>query len=232
MKCEMMDREQRLDDFLLNKLPVQEAESFEQHVFGCPECLAELRLRGQMIKLIKEERITAIGEVTQSRRAKPRAGFLGAISDFFRVTPNAWIYAGVVAALVILILVSPIFRGKEAAENYAANFAVSPRLESLIGQALRSADLAVSVISPRHDEQFSSGDILFRWHIKRGEESVELPLELKILNNQEALIHNFQVKGQEYRLRERLTPGLYYWTLEYQGEMAYLGKFTISEERR
>ncbi len=225
MKCEMTDREHRIDDFLQEKMPAAEAEAFERHIFGCAECLAEVRLREQMIKLIKEERVTATDELVSTRRGQ-RPDFLGTIADFFRVRPNAWIYAGVAAALLVAILVAPLFRSQDAAENYAANFTASPQLESLIGQKQRSSDFSVSAISPRAGENFT-GEILFRWQIKKGEDEVDVPLELKILNNQEALMHSARVDGKEYRLRERLAPGLYYWTLEHEGETLYLGKFFV-----
>jgi hypothetical protein len=74
-----------------------------------------------------------------------------------------------------------------------------------------------------------SEDVSFRWQIKKGKEEVELPLELKILNNKETLIHSARIAGKEYHLRESLAPGLYYWTLEYEGESLYLGKFFLSK---
>lgn len=225
MTCKMLDRNQRIDDFLMHKLSSADAEVFEIHLFGCKECLAELRLREQMIMIIKEERVIAISDVARPRRAKSPVSLVQTIADFFRIRPNTWIYVGVVAALLIAILLLPRFREKGGVEKYATNFLKSQRLESLVGQTLRSSGLSVSVASPRNDENFSSGDVWFRWQIKKGKDSVDLPLELKILNNQEEVIHSVQVEGQEYRLPERPAPGLYYWILEYQEETLYLGKF-------
>lgn len=225
MTCELPDRDKRIDDFLMKKLSAEQAEAFEIHLFGCKDCLAELRMREQMVKIIKEERVTAVSDVARPRRAKSRINLVQTIADFFRIRPNTWVYVGVVAILLIAILVLPRFREQEGAEKYATNFSKSQRLESLVGQALRSSDLSISVASPRNDENFSSEDVWFRWQIKKGEDSVDLPLELKVLNNQEEIIHSVQVEGQEYRLQERPAPGLYYWILEYQGETLYLGKF-------
>lgn len=225
MTCEIPGRDLRIDDFLTKKLSAEQTEAFEIHLFGCKDCLAELRMREQMIKIIKEERVTAVSETARPQRAKSPINRIQTSADFFRIKPNTWVYVGVVAILLIAILILPRAREKEFAEEDATNFAKSQRLESLVGQALRSADLAVLVASPRNDENFSSGDVSFRWQVKKGEDRVDLPLELKVLNNQEEVIHNAQVDGQMYRLQERLAPGLYYWLLEYRGETLYLGKF-------
>lgn len=226
MTCAITDREQRLDDFLLRKLSEPEAEAFEIHVFGCAECLQELRMREQMITLMQEERAVA----TQTTRVQSRAGVVRAITDFFSLRPNAWIYAGAAVALLVAILASPLFRGQDAAENYATNFAPSPQLESLIGQAQRSSRFTVAVFSPRSGENFT-GEVVFHWQIKQGGEEVAEPMTLKILNNLETLIHSASVAGKEYRLRERLAPGLYYWTLEHKEGTAHVGKFFFKSHR-
>ena len=225
MSCEISDRDRRIDDFLMNKLTPVDAEAFEVHLFSCSVCLQELRLREQMIEIIKKEHVTVIPAVVKARPAKTPARLIQASADFFRLRPNAWVYVGVTAAVLMLILILPRFRGKEIADSNTANFAASPQLESLAGQTLRSSDLSVAIASPRNGENFSSEDILFRWQIKKSEENFDLPLKLKILNNQGTVIHNARVEGQEYRWREPLAAGLYYWTIEYRGEMLYLGKF-------
>jgi hypothetical protein len=229
MTCTSTDRDQRLDNFLMNKLSAAEAEAFEIHLFGCKECLAELRMREEISEILKKERTTVIGDAAEKQAAILPAGWLGQIIDLLRMAPNAWIYAGVAATLVIALVVVPVFHADDVAENHAANFAASPRLESLVGQPLRSADFSVEIVFPRNAENFVSEDVSFRWQIKKGKEEVEVPLELKILNNQETLIHSARIAGKEYHLRESLAPGLYYWTLEYEGESLYLGKFFLSK---
>lgn len=229
MPCEIPDRDRRIDDFLMNQLTPADAEAFEIHLFGCKECLAELRLREQMMEVIKEERVVLSAEAAHRQRAKSAAGFIRTIADFFRLQPRAWTYAGVASALLIAILALPIFLKKEGAEKYAANFVKSERLESLVGQAQRSSVLSIVVDFPPNGENFSSDNISFRWQIKKSEESIDLPLELKILNNKEVIIHKVRVEGKEYRLRERLAPGRYYWTLENQVELLFLGIFFVDK---
>lgn len=224
MPCEISDRDRRIDDFLMNQLTPADAEAFEIHLFGCKECLAELRLREQMIEIVKSGPAAVIAEPSPFRHSNVPKGLVQAISEFFSVVPNAWIYTGIAVILIVAIVSFPLLRDKETGEDYAANFAPSPRLESLAGQTQRSSDLSVRIISPQLGENLH-GEVLFRWQITRDERSIALPLDLKILNNHESVIHSARTEAQEYRLREQLAPGLYYWTLEYERELLCLGTF-------
>ncbi|RIK82040.1 hypothetical protein DCC62_00985 [candidate division KSB1 bacterium] len=49
--------------------------------------------------------------------------------------------------------------------------------------------------------------------------------ELIIIDNKENTILNKAIRGNEFLLNERLSPGLYYWTLQVDKEMIYAGKF-------
>lgn len=231
MKCEIMDRDQRLDDFLLAKLSPKEAEAFEIHAFGCPECLAELRLREQMVKLIKEERVTVVVNHPPKRLPQKRPGAIKAIADFLRRQQNVWIYAGAAAVLLIGFLISTLLRRPETPDMYAANFSEIPHLESKLGQALRSSEFSLSIISPEIGENFA-GNIDFRWEIKKDEQAFSGPLVLKILNNREITVRAATVENGRYTCKEKLAPGVYYWTLEEQGEMLYLGKFFVNKSQR
>ncbi len=229
MTCEMTHREQRLDDFLLRKLSEPEAEAFEIHVFGCADCLQELRMREQMIMLMQEERATVSAAIP--RLAKPREGFLRKIADFFSLRPNVWIYAGVAATLLVGFFIAQLLRRQEPPDIYAANFVELPHLESRVGQAFRSGDFPLSVISPQIGENFT-GEIFFRWEIKKDEKKFSGPLELKILDNRENLVHTATVESGQYNLKENLAPGIYYWTLDYQGETLYVGKFFVKKPKK
>ncbi|MCG3153721.1 MAG: hypothetical protein DKINENOH_00311 [bacterium] len=231
MPCEISDRDRRIDDFLMNQLTPADAEAFEIHLFGCKECLAALRLREQMIEVLKNRLVAVVAEPAPLRHSNVRKGLVQSIAEFFNVLPNAWIYAGFATILIVAILSFPLFQDKETGEGYAANFVPSQRLESLVGQAQRSSDLSVMIISPHLGENLH-GEIQFRWQITRDEKSIAMPLDLKILDNHEAVIYNVRTEAQEYRLREQLAPGVYYWTLEYEGDMLYLGKIFWGKSAR
>ncbi len=223
MKCEITDRDQRIDDFLLAKLSSEDADAFEIHLFGCPECFEELRLRERMVKLIKEERVTAVEEYARQRSPQKPVGLIKSIADFLRLQQNIWIYAGATVVLLIGFLMTKILLKRDASE-VAANFAESPYLESIMQQTFQSSDLSVSVISPAIAENFD-GQIQFRWEATKDGEPFTGSLDLKIMNNQGTPVYTANVEGGAYVLTQPLPPGLYYWTLEEQGQMLYLGKF-------
>jgi hypothetical protein len=224
----MIDRDQRIDDFLLAKLSPEDAETFEIHLFGCPECFEDLRLREQMVKLIKEERVTAVEDYARQRSPQKPLGVIRSIAEFLRFRQNIWIYAGAAAVLLIGFFITQLLRRQETPDIYAANFVELLHLESRAGQALRSGDFSLSVISPQIGENFT-GEILFRWEIEKEGEKFSAPLELKILNNREDLIHTTTVESGQYNFKENLAPGLYYWTLDHRGETLYVGKFFVNK---
>ncbi len=230
MKCEIMDRDQRIDDFLLEKLSPEDAEAFEIHLFGCPECFEELRVREQMVKLIKEERVTVVDDYARQRSAPQPSGVIKSIIDFFRFQRNIWIYAGAAAVLLIALLVSRFFFKPEVMEQYAANFTESPHLESMLQQAARASAYSIRIISPAAGENFK-GAIGFRWKIEKDGKEFASPVDLKILNNKEALVHAVSVQEGQYDFTQKLSPGLYYWTLEVQDETLFLGKFFVNKPK-
>jgi len=226
MSCDLKNRDHHIDDFLLGKFSLADAEAFEIHVFGCAECLSELRLREQMVALIKEERVTAVAE--SARRQS--ASLLSSIRNFFRLQPNVWIYA-VAAILVVGLAFTLFWRRSATPEIDAANFAELPHLESRVGQTLRSGDLSLSVRAPKIGGNFSK-DIEFRWEAQKDGEEFRGSLALKILNNREEPVHATTVENGHYILKVKLAPGLYYWTLEEQGETLYLGKFFVKKSQK
>ncbi|MGH7595536.1 MAG: zf-HC2 domain-containing protein [bacterium] len=231
MKCEIMDRDQRIDDFLLAKLSPEDADAFEIHLFGCPECFEELRLREQMVKLIKEERVTAVEDYARQRSPKPAIDLAKSIVEFLRFKQNVWIYAGAAAVLLIGFFITQLLRRQEAPDIYAANFVELPHLESRVGQTFRSGDFSLAVFAPKIGENFT-GEILFRWEMEKDGEKFTGPLELKILDNRENLVHAATVESRQYNFKENLAPGLYYWTLDDRGETLYVGKFFVNQSQK
>jgi hypothetical protein len=226
MKCQLPNRDQRMDDFLMGRLSQQEADDYEIHLFGCTECLAELRMREQAITLIKQERESLIADYAQDKPSKEGGVLAIFFGNLLERWPAVWVYAGAaVAVLIIGIIVQQVLQKKNSGDQYAASFAASPVLESLIEQAKRSSSIVITVRSPENGRNFTD-DIPFQWEFKKedGNEFTEL-VDFKIMNNRETVVFSARIDGREFRLSETLSPGLYYWTIELQGETLYLGKF-------
>ena len=106
-------------------------------------------------------------------------------------------------------------------ESRESNFKSNQNLEYMIGSQSRSRD--INVISPKNYTDVE-GKIFFRW------ESFEKKiLQLKILNNKNRILFEFSVDGNSFIFKENLNPGLYYWKLEDQKELLYVGKFIVKK---
>ncbi|HEX9652529.1 MAG TPA: zf-HC2 domain-containing protein [bacterium] len=220
MKCELTDRMQRMEEYVMGKMSEKEIEDFEIHVFGCPECLEHLRIREQVVKLIKEERESVIADYTTKKESREFT-----IKDSFG-RQRGWIYAGAVAVLLLAIfLFRPMWRG-EAIDP--ANFGPNPFFEDVMRQKYQSTGYSVTVSSPRVGQNLS-GDINFQWQSFSDGEPHSRALELKILDNRETVIFSELIQDTQFTFEKKLQPGLYYWTLEDHGEMLYLGKFYIDK---
>lgn len=105
------------------------------------------------------------------------------------------------------------------------NFRVNPNLESMIGSQYRSA--AVQVLSPTDNSTSIIGsDIVFSW-----KPPAPGALTLKIIDNMDEQTYEYEVTGSRFVLKERLSPGLYYWKLEDHQDLLYIGKFFVKKKR-
>ena len=104
------------------------------------------------------------------------------------------------------------------------NFRVNPNLESMIGTQYRSA--TTQILSPGNNSTLN-GDIVFAWG-----KTFQGTLTLKIINNKNIVAYNYEVNGNRFLFKKKLTPGLYYWKLENQKDLLYLGKFFIKSNSK
>ena len=109
--------------------------------------------------------------------------------------------------------------GEPGKEVYAGNFDVSPNLEPLVGNELRSG--AIQVLSPLNGAEVGER-ILFDW---KGDGKG--PLVLKVLTNAERVLVWRTLSNPRLELSMQLSPGLYYWKVESEGELRYVGKFFV-----
>lgn len=110
--------------------------------------------------------------------------------------------------------------GVDVRQRYAENFKASPFMEEMVNSySVRS--YAITVLSPKIDEDVK-GNIFFQW-----EETEEEPIYLKILNNQAIELYSFTPENNQVLFTEKLKPGLYYWKLESEEDLLFVGKFFV-----
>ena len=102
------------------------------------------------------------------------------------------------------------------------NFKVNPNLEYMINS--QSRNISIPIISPKNNSTFEK-EIKFSWEPTKNKN-----LQIKILDNKNNVLLQYSVKKNEFLLKEQLYPGLYYWKLENQSDLLYVGKFYITND--
>ena len=105
---------------------------------------------------------------------------------------------------------------KGSEKVFADNFAVLPSLEDLVKTEYRSN--TVEIQSPALNAEVGE-NITFQWTHAPGKHVI-----LKILNNAGKEIHSVTTEKDTYIFRGLLRPGLYYWKLESDDELLFVGK--------
>lgn len=81
----------------------------------------------------------------------------------------------------------------------------------------------VKVISPQNNQTFKPTDeIVFQLS-----EKPSCPLRLTIVNNKDEVVFSTTIKESLYKLKQKLSLGLYYWKLETDEDVIFVGKFFI-----
>jgi hypothetical protein len=105
--------------------------------------------------------------------------------------------------------------------DYADEFSESPELESFVAMEMRSS--GIDGVSPGIGKTVSQ-PVIFDW---KSEGSA--PLLLTVLTNGDSLVHRSRIARVPYVFRKSLAPGLYYWKLENDEEMVFVGKFFVKQ---
>ncbi|MBN2008189.1 zf-HC2 domain-containing protein [candidate division KSB1 bacterium] len=291
--CNIKNREQLINDYLMGALTADEKEQLDEHCFSCDACFDELRFQQEMTCLIRDEGQTLFADYLIKRQVKP-TGLFDAITGSinFNWSPQ-WAYGAVALGIFILIyglfihqssqlinrhianhtprqeivtdttmlvqhqstqiqtptakspeqnvasisnesqqaLMNMIERAlqdsldvkPEMQDAFAANFEPTPYLETMVSDATRSSSL--NVLSPGIGDQVKS-PIIFQWR------SGDVPVAaMKILNNRGAEILRLVPKSDSLVVDQKLNPGLYYWKLESDDDLLFLGKFFISKKK-
>ena len=106
----------------------------------------------------------------------------------------------------------------------ASRYRVNPNLENMIGSRVRSG--LFEVLGPENGSVIKE-PIHFSW-----KKALVSPHTLKIVNNKNQVLYMYPVQGTSFEFNEMLAHGLYYWKLENQNELLYVGKFFIGRPNR
>lgn len=113
MKCDKRDREQAIDDYLSGSLSAKETEAFEEHFFNCDECFQDLKLREEIVDIIKEEGEIVFAKYLRKHRFKDTSNLRSLVQKlpvFSHRRQSQRIYASLAAvavAALVLILANP-----------------------------------------------------------------------------------------------------------------------------
>jgi hypothetical protein len=94
----------------------------------------------------------------------------------------------------------------------------SPNLDDLVHSEFRSE--MIEVLAPE-TEAIVHSPITFRW------KQYPRPVILKVLNNREMTVLTTNVKRNSFVTSKSFPEGLYYWKLEDNGELLFVGKFFV-----
>jgi len=147
--------ENRIDDYLLNRMTEEKKEMFEIHFFNCPDCFEKIEERNSLISVIKskgdkifldQKRETETeGIRIQAQKRKQNSVFEGLFSF---LTPKQWTMAAISACALLIVFIG-----------------IAPNLKSPIpqfvmdSQSVRGGSLAL--LSPVKNTQTIPSE--FKW---------------------------------------------------------------------
>ena len=237
MPCNITNRSELIEKYILKELTPDQMRSFEEHFLDCDKCFSELSETSQLKEFIKEEGNLLFEEyIFGHERDSPFETLIKFLKKLFipKFTLRPVLAYGFTAFFSGLIIFNmfysvndnfdtPSERLTELKQLYPDNFTLAPELESQISQVYRSS-ITVDVVSPKIAEEFEN-EITFSWKLNEKQ-----PLTLKILDNKENIVKNEASVTSPVDLAlstEKFNPGLYYWKLETENDLLYVGKFFV-----
>lgn len=114
------------------------------------------------------------------------------------------------------------------AEFSDPEFSPSPYYEEWINENVRSGNILIEkVFSPKNNDKYSNQSVLFEWRMTEN-----VPVNLVIMNNDDDIIFAAKVPAENFpkysisvKPNDLKKSGLYYWRIEDEIEVLYLGKF-------
>lgn len=258
MKCNLENREDLINKYLMNELSDEESLHFEEHYFTCKDCFEELKALEQSLALVSKEGKTAFdSEIQKSKR-----NIFSLIPTFSTPLKIGFAFASLILLFVLYSALfntqnkqkddqqiisqqkdkienkidssetksdNPISKKKNLiAELSGPDFNPSPYYEEWINENVRSGNILIEkVISPKNNDKYLNQSALFKWRMTEN-----VPVNLVIMDNDEDVIfstkvtsHSFPEFSLSVKQNEFKKSGLYYWRIEDDNEVLYLGKF-------
>lgn len=218
---------QLIDDYLLGNLDADAMENVESHYFDCDVCFQQMQRREKIIQHIKQHGKTLVPNYQPGSEAAENVGNITKMPAN-RPRQTLWIYAAAAVILALLIYnwqfstaPSPDDPFAQYADNYGANFQLSPAFEARMDNAQRSTG-TLTIEGPDRLTVMRN-QLVFRWESSGEDRS----LTLTVLNNQLQPVTSTALSGKEYIFRDGLPPGVYYWVIEDENTAHKLGRFAV-----
>jgi hypothetical protein len=113
------------------------------------------------------------------------------------------------------------YRKSALYEQLQSQYSVNPNLENMIGSKLRSG--VFEVVKPINNRVVKC-PIQFSWQTE-----LVVPHTFKLVTNKNRLVLEQTVMGKSFTFSDSLVRGLYYWKIECENELLYVGKFLIGK---
>lgn len=110
---------------------------------------------------------------------------------------------------------------KESSSLFAQDFVENSLLENFVGRNIRGEEY-LEILSPKNSDTLKI-PILFKWRIQDSTNN----FILKIINNKNEIVWEKISNDNEIEFMKQMKSGLYYWKLEINDELKYIGKFYI-----
>lgn len=248
-----------IDQYLSGSMEDAEMDAFEQLYFNNEACFREVQMRADLRDILAEDaaaqasapttdKVTPAGDAPEPRMPVPAQ------------KSSTWKYALAAAAAIILLVIfkqsldpenNPIQanlnNGPELlAEHFGQAFQISNNLDFRVSDHLRS-QYFLTILAPQPPESSDSASefhkmatrlnipvyengIDFKWILNKEGNPVNDPLFLYILNNNDEVLFEYEVRNGHLQFQETLEPGLYYWTLDTPEETLYVNRFLVAPQ--
>ena len=103
MKQRECNYENLIDNYLLDKLPEEKKETFENHYFNCHSCFEKVEERNSLISVVKTKGNIIFQDLRDTERTQNRSSLLDRFFSF--LTPKQWTMAAISACGLLIVVI-------------------------------------------------------------------------------------------------------------------------------